>query len=88
MIKKLEKLKQTLRGRKKEEFIDYPAGEETGYIELKEEKQPEKQATIQLKYCVMNSFEDVKDVLEFLRNGSSICIIKIKSLKDKDINEL
>lgn len=88
MIKKLEMLRQSLKARKNKEFIEYEPGEETGYIELREEKPAEKQATIQMRYCVMNSFEDVKNVLEFLRDGYSICIIKIKSLKEKDINEL
>ena len=87
MFRKLEKLKQSLRSRKKEEPADREEVE-AGYVELRDEKPIEKQATIQIRYFVMNSFENVKDVLEFLRDGTSICIIKIRTLKEKDINEL
>jgi SepF-like predicted cell division protein (DUF552 family) len=37
---------------------------------------------------VMEEFEDIKDVLDILREGSTIALINIKPLKDKDLVEL
>ncbi len=59
----------------------------SGYIELTEKPQG-KQANIYVRYCVLDEFGDVKPILDFMRDGYSICIVKIKILKDKDINEL
>lgn len=37
---------------------------------------------------MLNEFGDVKNILDLLRDGNSMCIIKIKPLKDRDINDL
>ncbi len=85
MIKKLQKLKESLSKKKFSVDYDEPADD---YIELKEQPVQQNEANISVRYCTLDSFEDVKPVLDFIRDGSSICIVKIKPLKDKDINEL
>ena len=37
---------------------------------------------------VMEDFEDIKEVLDVLREGSTIALVNIKPLKDKDLVEL
>ena len=37
---------------------------------------------------VMEEFEDIKEILDVLRNGSTIALINIRPLKDKDLVEL
>ncbi len=77
----------------KERFSNSPKENEAserndeGYIELTE-KPAGKQANIYVRYCILDEFSDVKPILDFMREGYSICIVKIKLLKDKDINEL
>lgn len=83
-MSKLKRLKESLKS-KKDVVIDYTPSDE--YIELKE-KPTDKQTNIYLRYCVLDSFEDVKAIMDFMREGYSVCVVKIKALKDKDINEL
>jgi SepF-like predicted cell division protein (DUF552 family) len=80
---KLRKLRENLKSRKAPQE-ETPREE---YIELKE-KSTNEQANIFVRYCVLDAFEDVKSILDFIRDGYSICLIKIKALKDKDISEL
>jgi SepF-like predicted cell division protein (DUF552 family) len=84
MLKKLKKLKENIK--KKDEPANFDLNEDS-YIEL-QEKPTEKQAKIYVRYCVLDAFEDVKPILDFVREGSSICLIKIKALRSKDISEL
>lgn len=86
MIKRLSKIKQSLKSGIKVES-DYENGS-NDYIELKEKPSQSKEANVYVRYCVLDAFEDVKTVLDLVRDGNSICIIKIKPLKSKDINEL
>lgn len=47
-----------------------------------------KKAKINVRPFVINSFDDIKDTLNVLREGYTIALINIKPLKDKDIIEL
>jgi len=59
------------------------------YIELTDSPADKKSSgTLMVYYCVLNEFGDIKTVLDLLRGTNAMCIIKIKPLKDKDINEL
>lgn len=84
MIEKLKRIKQSI-GNARKMTLDYDLDDD--YIELKEQN-THTESNIMLRYCVIDSFEDVKPILDFLREGNSICVIKIKDLRDKDINEL
>jgi len=60
---------------------------ENEFIELSanEEKKPLK---ILIKSFELNDFADTKDISEALRETNTICVIKIKELKEKDPMEL
>lgn len=56
------------------------------YVEVDHDK--EEKSKITVRPYVMEEFEDIKPVLDSLREGSTIALINIKPLKDKDIIEL
>jgi len=74
-----EKLTQS-----KEEVPEEEAFEE--YVEL--DKGKEEKSKIIVRPYVMEEFEDIKQILDVLREGSTIALINIRPLKDKDIIEL
>lgn len=58
------------------------------YVEVQNAGQKEEHTRVLVKPFVMQEFEDIKDVLDALREGSTIALINIKPLKDKDLVEL
>ncbi len=83
MKKKLIEVKNSIFGKKKEEgFV-----ESSDYIELAPEKS-ERSAKIKMEYFILTDFADVKSVIDSLRGGYTITLVKIKPLRDKDITEL
>ena len=67
----------------KEEIMEEPFEE---YVELDHGK--EEKSRIMVRPYVMEEFEDIKGILDCLREGSTIALINIKPLKDKDLIEL
>ncbi|MDO8628601.1 MAG: cell division protein SepF [Nanoarchaeota archaeon] len=47
-----------------------------------------KKAKVMVKPFVVEDFNDIKDILDALREGYTIALINIKALKDRDIVEL
>ncbi len=62
--------------------------EEEEFIELEPEEMHKKGAKIFVKYFILTDFADIKPVIDSLREGYTIALMKIKPLKDKDMNEL
>jgi SepF-like predicted cell division protein (DUF552 family) len=62
-------------------------GGESDYLEIDIGKEMKK-AKILVKPFVLRKFEDVNEVLNYLREGYTIAIIDIKPLKSKDIIEV
>ena len=62
--------------------------EEEEFIELEPETMHNKSAKVYVKYFILTDFADIKPVIDSLREGYTIALIKIKPLKDKDMNEL
>ncbi|PIN76154.1 hypothetical protein COV17_03140 [Candidatus Woesearchaeota archaeon CG10_big_fil_rev_8_21_14_0_10_36_11] len=58
------------------------------YVELNSESQKEDRSKVIVRPFVMEEFEDIKEVLDVLREGSTVALINIKPLKDKDLVEL
>ncbi len=56
------------------------------YVELDQNK--EEKSKITVRPFVMEEFEDIKTILDTLREGSTIALVNIRPLKDKDIIEL
>jgi SepF-like predicted cell division protein (DUF552 family) len=63
-------------------------GNEEEFIELEPETMHSKSAKVFVKYFILTDFADIKPVIDSLREGYTIALIKIKPLKDKDMNEL
>ena len=59
------------------------------YVELDSQvSAPEEKSRVMVRPFVMEEFEDIKDILDVLREGSTIALINIKPLKEKDLVEL
>ena len=63
------------------------SGNEQDYVEIDLGKEAKK-AKILVKPFILKKFEDVNEVLAYLREGYTIAIIDIKPLKSKDIIEV
>ncbi|MCD6576066.1 MAG: cell division protein SepF [Nanoarchaeota archaeon] len=61
---------------------------EEEFIELEPDEMHKKTAKVFVKYFILTDFADIKPVIDALREGYTIALIKIKPLKDKDMNEL
>ena len=59
------------------------------YVELDSQvTSSEEKSRVLVRPFVMEEFEDIKDILDVLREGSTIALINIKPLKEKDLVEL
>ena len=72
----------------KSDKTDYPEELEDDYVEIDTEAAKGKKAKITVRPFVIEDFEDIKPVLDTLREGTTITLINIKPLKEKDIVEL
>ncbi len=61
--------------------------EEEGYVEVDTEHEETKSKVV-VRPFILKDFEDIKEILDSLRRGYTICLINIKPLKDKDLIEL
>ena len=67
---------------------DYVEGSGEEYVELGPEMGEGSRAKIIVRPFIMKDFDDIKDILDALREGYTIALINIKPLKDKDLVEL
>lgn len=58
------------------------------FIELGPTGDEKRTAKILLKCYVLRDFSDIKDVIDDIRTGYIIGLMKIKALKEKNVNEL
>ena len=65
----------------------FSSKEEGEYLEVETGQVGEK-AKILIRPFVLREFDDVKNVLETLRNGYTIAIVDVKHLRDRDVFEL
>ena len=61
---------------------------EQEYVELDTTPTSESKGKVTVRPFVIDTFEGIKDVLDALREGSTIALVNIKPLKEKDIIEL
>lgn len=57
-----------------------------GYVEL--DTVQEEKSKILVRPFVIDKFEDIKEILDSLREGHTIALVNIRPLKDKDLIEL
>ena len=62
-------------------------GGEDGYVELDSDSEDVK-SKILVRPFTIGDFEDIKQILDSLREGYTIALVNIKPLKDKDLVEL
>ena len=67
-----------------EETID----ESEEYVELDSSKSSDAGQKIIVKPFVLEDFTDIKQILDALREGNTICLVNIRPLKEKDLIEL
>ena len=77
----------------KERFTKPPEDEEEfvqddTYVELDSTPAKEEKTKVIVRPFVMEEFEDIKEVLDVLREGSTIALVNIKPLREKDLVEL
>ncbi len=80
------RIKDKILGTTREEDIPDEFGED--YLEIDSEQQPAKKSKVLVKPFIIREFQDVKLVLDALRDGYTIALVNIKPIKDKDIIEL
>jgi len=78
----LSKLKKKFSGPSYEEL-----DQETGYVELENDGELSKSKVV-VRPFLLDDFDDVKPVLDALREGYTIALVNIRPLKDKDLVEL
>ena len=61
-------------------------GHEEGYVEIEGDEESLK-TKITVRPFVLTDFEDIKDILDSLREGNTIALVNIRPLKDKDLME-
>ena len=61
---------------------------EQEYVELDTSSPADHKGKITVRPFVIDTFESIKGVLDALREGSTIALVNIKPLKEKDIIEL
>ncbi|HLP79281.1 MAG TPA: cell division protein SepF [Acidobacteriota bacterium] len=77
-------LKKKLSAPSDDEILDI----EEEYVELDSSPQRHDDTKVVVRPFVIEDFSDVKEILDSLRNGSTIALVNIKPLKEKDIIEL
>lgn len=85
MVGFFSKLKEKISGSGSEIMHE---AEEEGYVELGTDVGSEAGSRVTVRSFVIEDFESIKPILDSLREGHTIALINIKSLKDKDIVEL
>lgn len=58
------------------------------YVEVGSAKGTDDKSRVLVRPFIMEDFEDIKEILDSLREGSTIALINIKPLKEKDLVEL
>ena len=58
------------------------------YVEVANSSGKDEKAKVTVRPFVMEEFEDIKEVLDVLREGTTIALINIRPLKEKDLVEL
>src|SRR3989344_3951936 len=73
---------------KPQEDVDEESGDPSDYLELNSEHGKDEKSRVLVRPFVMEEFEDIKEVLDVLREGSTIALVNIKPLREKDLVEL
>ena len=73
---------------KPEEEMEEPIEQVDVYVELSSDSPQEGKSKVMVRPFMMEEFEDIKEILDVLREGSTIALVNIRPLKEKDLVEL
>ncbi len=86
MVGFFSKIKKSI---KKDSYDDDEGMDESEeYVELDTSKSGDSGQKVIVKPFVLEDFTDIKQILDALREGNTICLINIRPLKEKDLIEL
>jgi len=86
MNETLLRIKNKILGTSQEEDIPDEFGED--YLEIDSSNQPARKTKVVVKPFIIKEFQDVKHVLDALRDGYTIALVNIRPIKEKDMIEL
>ncbi|MBS3163000.1 cell division protein SepF [Candidatus Woesearchaeota archaeon] len=86
MNETLLRIKNKILGTSQEEDIPDEFGED--YLEIDSNNQPARKSKVVVKPFIIKEFQDVKQVLDALRDGYTIALVNIRPIKEKDMIEL
>lgn len=66
---------------------DVPSEFDEGYVELSTEATSDKQRIL-VRPFVLEEFEDIKPIIDSIRDGYTLALVNIRPLKEKDLVEL
>lgn len=86
MVGFFSKIKKSI---KKDSYDDDESMDESEeYVELDTSRASDSGQKVIVKPFVLEDFTDIKQILDALREGNTICLINIRPLKEKDLIEL
>ncbi|MGV8151064.1 MAG: cell division protein SepF [Candidatus Woesearchaeota archaeon] len=86
MVGFFSKIKSSI---KKDSYDDEDgANESEEYVELDTSRSGDSGQKVIVKPFVLDDFTDIKQILDALREGNTICLVNIRPLKEKDLIEL
>lgn len=69
-------------------FSVKPSMGDGDFIEIDTTEAQKNTAKILVKFFNLTDYNEVKEILDTVRDGYSICLIKVKTLREKDITDL
>jgi len=82
------RIKSKIMSGAREDENDIPDEFGEDYLEIDTETQPLSKSKVLVKPFIVQEFQDVKPILDVLREGYTIALVNIRPLKDKDLIEL
>lgn len=73
--------------RRKEEFIEDDSEDYLSITDV-DTHSPEENKDLEVKVFVLDDYENIRDILDVIRNGKVMCLIDIHLLRNKDPDEL
>jgi SepF-like predicted cell division protein (DUF552 family) len=67
---------------------EQPTHHNDTYVEVGSSPVKEEKSKVLVRPFVMEEFEDIKEILDVLREGTTVALVNIRPLKEKDIIEL
>lgn len=87
VFKELKKFTEKLVGTTRLSYDEDIDSTEDEYIEVREDKGKQKEK-LKIKYFIINDYNDIKGIIDYVREGNAIIFANIKPLRNRDLTEL